>query len=572
MDLVKTGIGLTKTIKNVGRFREILNVFWRNGFDEFIIKTNLHTKIPGIVLPKKRILAALEEDPESKTFWHSLGYRLKKSFEELGPSFIKVGQLLSTREDILDPALIEELRKLQDKVAPIDFEVARSQLESSLGKKLEEVFSSIDEKPIGVASIGIVYKAKLVSGEDVVVKVKRPKIASHIKTDFEIIAFMIAQAERVSSDIKYLGISRAIDDFFKSIQLELNFLLEAQNCETLQSNISKVDEEGIFKIPKIYTELSTSDVLIMEYLDGKPFTSIRNIKDEEGELEEKLGKCVKMFTHTMLVDGFFHADLHGGNFFLLKDKKIGLIDFGLVGTLSRKNRTNLVAILFALVTNNYENLVYEFLDVADYDVIPDHEVLQRDIRDALAPYLGLSVQQIDITSMTHSIVLTLSKHQIYLPREWFIIFRALMTLDGVGKSINIDLNIFEILDEQIKDVMKDLVSKESLMEDALWIGRDAVNSARIIPRHLRWLLKEFARKKYILDIKLNGIQKEIKLISNGIYFLGMMIFAATLVFSGVFLLKESDYQKLSNIPAIVYILWALAGATIIQASVFFRQK
>ena len=110
------------------------------------------------------------------------------------------------------------------------------------------------------------------------------------------------------------------------------------------------------------------------------------------------------------------------------------------------------------------------------------------------------------------------------------------------------------------------------MEDALWIGRDAVNSARIIPRHLRWLLKEFARKKYILDIKLNGIQKEIKLISNGIYFLGMMIFAATLVFSGVFLLKESDYQKLSNIPAIVYILWALAGATIIQASVFFRQK
>ncbi|MCO4755664.1 MAG: hypothetical protein KC478_14375, partial [Bacteriovoracaceae bacterium] len=237
-----------------------------------------------------------------------------------------------------------------------------------------------------------------------------------------------------------------------------------------------------------------------------------------------------------------------------------------------KNRTNLVAILFALVTNNYENLVYEFLDVADYDVIPDHEVLQRDIRDALAPYLGLSVQQIDITLMTHSIVLTLSKHEIYLPREWFVIFRSLMTLDGVGKSINIDLNIFEILDDQIKDVMKDLVSKETLMEEALWIGRDAVNSARIIPRHLRWLLKEFARKKYVLDIKLNGIQSEIKQVSNGLYFLGMMVFAASMVFSGVFLLKDLNYQKLSSIPLIVYILWAIGGVTLIQATLFLRKK
>ncbi|MCO4753912.1 MAG: hypothetical protein KC478_05495, partial [Bacteriovoracaceae bacterium] len=319
MDIVKTGIGFTKTIRNVGRFREILNVFWRNGFDEFIIKTNLHTKIPGIVLPKKRIMAALEEDSESKTFWHSLGYRLRKSFEELGPSFIKVGQLLSTREDILDPALIKELKKLQDKVAPINFEVARAQLEKSLGKKLEEVFQSIDERPIGVASIGVVYKAKLVSGEDVVVKVKRPKIASHIKTDFEIIAFMVAQAEKVSSEIKFLGISRAIEDFFKSIQLELNFLLEAQNCQTLKANIEKIDEEKIFKIPSIYEEFSTEDVLVMELLEGKPFTAIQNIKEEDPNLEEKLGKCVKMFTHTMLVDGFFHADLHGGNFFLLPD-------------------------------------------------------------------------------------------------------------------------------------------------------------------------------------------------------------------------------------------------------------
>lgn len=572
MDIIKTGIGLTKTIRNVGRFREIINVFWRNGFDEFIIKTNLHTKIPGFVLPKKRILEALEEDSSSKTFWHSLGFRLRKSFEELGPSFIKVGQLLSTREDLFDPAFISEMKKLQDKVRPIPFELAKAELESSLGKDIEDIFESIDEEPIGVASIGIVYKARLIDGEEVVVKVKRPRIDANIRTDFEIIAFIVAQAEKVSDDFKFLGISRAIDDFFKSIQLELNFLLEAKNCENLAANIAKIDKENILHLPKVYKELSTEDVLVMERLKGKPFTQIKDLSEEAPDLGEKLLEAVKLFAHTLLVDGFFHADLHGGNFFLMPDGRIGLIDFGLVGTLSRKNRTNLVAILFALITNNYENLVYEFLDVADYDVIPNHEELQRDLRDALAPYLGLSVQETDVTALTHSIVFTLSKHQIYLPREWFIIFRALMTLDGVGKAIHIDLNIFEVLEDQIQQVMKDLVSKESLMEEALWIGRDTINSVRIIPRHIRWLLKEFARRKYVFDVKLTGIQKDIRHLSNGIYFAGMMMFAAALLFSGVFLVKDVDYTRLRSIPVLVWIFWGAAGATVARASLFIRKK
>lgn len=568
MDILKTGIGLTKTIRNVGRFREIINVFWRNGFDEFIIKTNLHTRIPGFALPKKRIQAALDEGRDGQNFWHSLGYRLRRSFEELGPSFIKVGQLLSTREDILDPELIKELRKLQDKVQPIPFSVAKSQIETSLGKKLDEVFHNIDEDPIGVASIGIVYKATLLTGEDVVVKVKRPKIASHIRTDFEIIAFMVAQAEKVAEDLKYLGIARAIEDFFKSIQLELNFLLEAKNCENLKKNLSEADKEGILYLPKVYKHVSTEDVLIMERLRGRPFTQIENLMKEAPDLEEKLMKCVKLFVRTMLVDGFFHADLHGGNFFLMPDGKIGLIDFGLMGTLSKKNRTNLVAILFALVTNNYENLVYEFLDVADYEVIPNHEELQRDLRDALAPFLGLSVQETDVTAMTHSIVSTLSKHQIYLPREWFVIFRALMTLDGVGKSINIDLNIFEVLDEQLQEVMKDLVSKESLMEEALWIGRDTLNSVRIIPRHLRWLLKEFAKKKYVFDIKVSGLQEDIRQVSNGLYFLGLVLLAASFLFSGVILVKDGDFTNWRAIPVIVWIFWGIALAVVTRAMVF----
>jgi ubiquinone biosynthesis protein len=570
MDILKTGIGLTKTIKNVSRFREILNVFWRNGFDEFIIKSNLHSKIPGIVLPKKRIQEALSQYDEEKDFWQSVGYRLRRSFEELGPSFIKVGQLLSTREDILEPALIKELKLLQNKVQGIPFEDARDIIENNLYGKVEDVFSSIEEEAIGTASIGLAYKGVLTTGEEVVIKVRRPNIKKTLTIDFEIIAFIVAQIEKVSSNFKYLGASRAIEDFFKSTQLELNFLIEAQNGIKLKKNLQEIDKEEIFSLPKIYSEFSTEEILVMEFLDGTPFTEISSIENAP-DLEEKMMKSVRMFTHTMLADGFFHADLHGGNFFLLKNGKIGLIDFGLMGSLSKKNRTNLVAILLALVTNNYENLVFELLDVADYDDIPNHEELVRDLQDSLAPFVGLSVQQMDATMLVHSIVTTLSKHQMYLPREWFVIFRSLMTLDGVGKSIEIDLNIFEVIDEEIHGIMKELMSKESIMEDAMWIGRDALNSVRIIPRHIKWMLKEFAKKKYRLDVQITGLQKDIGNISKSMYFIGLMFMSSTLIFSGVFLVKDIQITTLEQVPVISWIFWGLAFVTSMRASVFIKK-
>lgn len=573
MDIVRTGIGITKTIKNVSRLREILSVFAKNGFDEFLIQSNIHTKIPGFVLPKSRIQKAISEfDSKDKDFWKTIGFRLRKSFEELGPSFIKVGQLLSSREDIFDAALIAELKMLQNKVQGIDFELAKEIIERNLERPINEVFQSIEQTPIGTASIGIVYKGVLKTGEQVVVKVRRPDIKKILKTDFEIIEFIVSQLEKVSKDLRYMGVSRAVDDFFKSIQLELNFLVEANNCDRLAKNLEKIDKEKILTVPKVYKEFSTDEILVMELLDGTPFNSIKKLEDLDPDLEIKLIKSVKSFTHTMLADGFFHADLHGGNFFYMPDGRIGIIDFGLMGTLSKKNRTNLVAILYALLTNNYENLVFEFLDVADYEIIPNHDILIRDIQDTLAPFIGLNIQDLDATELVHAIVSTLSKHQIYLPREWFIIFRALMTLDGVGKSVNINLNIFEIIDDEIYEIMEGLINKDAIVEDAVWLGRDVLNSLRVLPRHIKWVLRELARKKYVIDVKLNGIQKEIKLISSGLFFMGMMVFASTCLFSGIYMVRDLQLTKIDQVPIVSWILWGIASITIFRASIFIKLK
>ena len=570
MDLIRTGIGLTKTIKNVQRFREILTVFAKHGFDEFIIGTKLNAVIPNFVIPQSRF--EKEDDLDDHSFWNSVGYRLRKSFEELGPSFIKVGQLLASREDILAPALISQLKMLQNKVTSISFDEAKSVLTENIEYRISDVFESIEEGPIGVASIGIVYKGVLKeNGEPVVVKIQRPNIRRIIQTDFEIIAFIVQRLEKSSEEIKFLGLSRAIDDFFKSIQNELNFLIEANNNKKLKMIIESHDEKGTLVVPKVYRELSSEKVLVMEYLDGVPFNDIKDIS-QYPILKENLEEGVRIFMHTMLSDGFFHADLHGGNFFRLKDDKIGLIDFGLVGTLSKKNRSNLVAILYALLSNNYENLVYEFLDVADYEVIPDHDLLVHDIRDALLPFVGMSVQEMDATALTYAIVSTLSKHEIYLPRDWFIIFRSLMTLDGAGKTLNVDLNIFEIIEGEMKEVLEELVSKDTLVEEAAWLGRDLLNSFRIIPRHLRWLLKEFAKKKYQLELNISGVNEELNMIARSFYFVGLMILTSVFCLCGVLILGDSVVKHPQDIPVLTYIFWGLASAAFFRATLLYKIK
>ena len=570
MSVIKKSIDLGKTIRNVSRLREILSVFAKHGFDEIIIRSKLNKVIPNFVLPKS-ITRDINNALNDYDFWRSVGRRLKLAFEELGPSFIKVGQLLASREDIFNPAFIQELKLLQDQVKPIPFDQAKSLIEENLGQKIETIFSSIDETPIGVASIGIVYKAELLSGEKVVLKLRRPGIKKNLLTDFEIIAYIVSNIERVAPEFKFLGVQRIIEDFFKSIKLELNFLVEANNSLKLKRNLEKIDKQNILVIPKVYRELSSEKLLVMELLDGTPFNEIdKDIVNTQ--LRDNLHQCMKYFLHTMLADGFFHADLHGGNFFHLKDDHIGLIDFGLVGNLSKRNRTSLVAILYALLTNNFENLVYEFLDVADYEELPNHDHLIRDLRENLTPYIGLSVQEMDATALTHSLVSTLSRHHVYLPREWFIILRALMTLDGVGKSLKVDLNIFEIIDGEIHGILAELVSKEALLEDSVWLGRDIMNSLRIVPRHLSWILKEFAKKNYRLDIELKGIDHELNLLTRSVYFFGMMLLTSALFIAGTLIVQDITVTSVQDLPLLTILFWSLSGGVLVRAFFIFKLK
>lgn len=558
MDLIKTGIGLSKTIKNAARFREIVAVFSRNGFGGLIAKSGMVSaaEIPGAVDEE------ISEEGDGEEKWRKVGHGLRISFEELGPSFVKMGQLLATREDLLHPALIRELKKLQDRVRPIPFTEARVLIEESLGRPLESVYAELEEVPIGTASIGVVYRGKLQTGERVVVKVRRPGIEKVLRTDFEIVSFMVTQVERVSEGARIIGVSRMVADFFRATMQELNFMVEAQNCERLTLNLKRIDMGQDFVIPKVFREFSSPSVLVLEYLDGKPFNQFRSLSELSPETVQKLERSVNLFAHTLLADGFFHADLHGGNFFIMRDGRIGLVDFGLMGTLSRKNRANLVAILWAVVNHDYENMVYEFLEVADTEGVPDHEGLIRDIKDHLSPFMGLSVREINVTEMVRAIIYTLSKHRVYLPREWFIIFRALMTLDGAGKSVGLDLNIFKILEADLPKLLGEVFSTERAKEEALWVGKDMLTALRVVPKHLKWFLRDSARRGYALELKVQGADEHVRSVSRSLYFLGLALLSGMLAIAGTLPFMGRMPGNLASVPTLSWIMWGISAVVL----------
>lgn len=561
MDPIRTGIKFGQTIRNVARLREIVTIFARHGFAEFVAHGGVMTYLPDFVLPagKKTIKQEMKEEGE-RDWGQIIGSRLRLCFEELGPAFIKFGQLLCSREDIFDEGFISEMRLLRDQVKPIDFSAVRASVQEGLSQPIDSIFKNIENKPLGTASIGVVYKAQLLNGDDVILKVRRPGIERTMQTDFSIILFLSGQAERISEEIRFLGVTRMVNDFASSIQNELNFNVEALNCDRLRQNCAKHDPDGAFYIPKVYRDLTRENFLVAEFLKGIKFSDHVEMDAQRDKVLPLLDKGVAVFIKTFLADGFFHADLHGGNLFYLADEnRIGVVDFGLVGSLGKKGRQSFIAIVYSLVSHNYENLVYEFLDVAEYDMPPDMDVLVGDVRSSLSPYIGLTIQQTNYSEIFQLILHTLKKHQVYLPREWFVVFRALMTLDGVGKALDYDLDVFALLQKDIGSLVKKSFSKEELMEEGFWAGRDMIGMLRLIPRHAKWFLRSLSRGGYAFELKHVGVEESVSKLTSSMEFLGFSFLAGIFTFSGAFLLDTSVIPNFKAIPPIVWVFWVLGA-------------
>ncbi len=441
-------VSVLSAVRDLARLREISSVLVRHGFGEVVARA-------GFGRPRKKGKAAPEEGgdaPEIPTEEVEKGEdekrrvsiheRARLVLQDLGPSFIKLGQIASTRSDVLPAELITELKKLQDDVPPAPFEQIKEVVEASLGAPLADVFLSFEEKPHATASIGQVHRAQLANEEgphQVVVKVQRPGVVPTVMRDLELLHMMAAAIERAIPDSRIYSPIGLVQQFDRSITTELNFTTEADNAEKFAQNFAGKER---VRFTRVFKQASSKHVLTLEFFDGKKLDkAVAEGADGPKIAKIALGLIVKM----IFEDGFFHADPHPGNVIIMGPNEapiVGMIDVGMVGRLSPELRERTVDLMVAAVRK-------DMIGVADalYSIgRPTKKIDMREYRAEVSmlaeKYLGKPLKEISLSAMIRDLVQGAIKYGVEIPTDFMLVGKALMTVEGIGKQIDPELDVF----------------------------------------------------------------------------------------------------------------------------------
>lgn len=523
MGIVRRSIQITRAVKGAGRLRQILTVLSRHGFGDVIQRLNLDSYLPGK-------LTRWAEADETR----GIGERMRLAFQELGPTFVKLGQVLSMRPDLIPDHVIDELVKLQDQVAPLPFETVQEILNRELGFQVQASFQEIRAEPLGSASIGQVHEAVLRSGERVVIKVLRPGIRKIIETDIALLTFMAEMFEKYFPELRVLNPKVFVEEFFKSLQYELDFKIEANNIEKIKKN-SEDFPDLVF--PKVYRELSTHEILVLERFDG-----IR-LNDKEAVMRSSVDRTkiaslgARAFLYSVMKHGLFHGDLHGGNLFILPGDRLGVIDFGIVGRLSQKSRDQLVTMVWSLIQEDYETLCYTYAELGSVDTSVDFDSFQREVRNVLSPYLGLNLNDVNSGRVLIEATKIAAKYQIRVPGDWMLVFRALLTMEGMGRLLDPKFDMIATGEELISDLVKIQLSPSRLRGEAFKVSRDVISLVEILPRNLRWAIRKFAKNDYALEFKSPELARVAVTLDRGSKRVARSISALAFLLTGAILIQ-----------------------------------
>ncbi|MBN1178988.1 MAG: AarF/ABC1/UbiB kinase family protein [Anaerolineae bacterium] len=420
-----------RSIRHFQRYREIVQVFATQGFGELIDLLELQ---PYLALPR-RVLRGRQpvETPLGAPA------RLRLALEALGPTFIKLGQVLSTRPDLLPPPFIAELSKLQDTVPPEPWEPIKQRIENELGAPPDRLFATFNPIPLAAASLSQVHAATLPSGEHVVVKVQRPGIRRVIQTDLEIL-FDVSQ---VLDERTFLGeiydLPAIAEEFSDTLKAELDFYREARNADRFRKNFAN---EPFLHIPKVYWDLTTAHVMTMERISGIKIDNLDAL-DAMGYDRKRIAEnAARMIVKQVLEDGFFHADPHPGNFVVMRGEVIGAMDFGMVGHLGRSMQADLSRLYIVAVQLDEEGIVDQLVRM---EVVPgtvDRRALQRDISRLLRKYYGMPLGSVRAREVIEEIMPIVFEHHLYMPSDLWLLAKTLGMMEGVGLQLDPTFDMF----------------------------------------------------------------------------------------------------------------------------------
>lgn len=524
---------LTQFSKNATRFKEVVSILMKYGLANWI-KANDPDFIKGL----------LKSSDGEKIFDLPPETRLRLALIELGPTFIKLGQILSTRADLVGPEMAEDLTRLQADVPADSPDVVQRLVEQELGRPLLEMFVEFDMEPMGSASIGQAHRAVLQSGEVVVVKVQHDGIETKIIDDLEILKSLAELAERYDPDLRFYQPRLTVADFSRSLLRELDFRREQRSLSQFQQNFE--DNEWVH-IPRTYPEYSSRRVLTMEMLTGYSIKNTERFHEEQIDSQEFITNSANLYLEMIFRDRFFHADPHPGNIWVLPGGRLGLLDFGMTGRLDNDMREELEGILIAAVDNDPERLTDHVLRIAIVPNSVDRGGLKSDIDDFLSEYVNVAVDDVDLSATLNTLTDILRAHHILLPAGLSLLLRVLVMLEGTSRLLDRNFSLADLIKPYAVKSIQRRYSPKKLFAQARNSYRDWDRLMKIVPRELYDFIIRNRDGKFDISIEHRSLEKVTKWLVHG-------ILSAALFLGGAMIISQA-------IPPLIWGVSAIGLAT-----------
>lgn len=527
----------TRSVRGLNRLRQIAQVLTRHGFGHIVAQINLTRFVPVWMLRKKLAPPPVDEGASA------VGRRLTRVCIDLGPTFVKLGQMMSSRADILPAPVLHELRTLQDDVPPFDTSVAMSIIAEDLGRPVDECFASIEEKPIASASIGQVHRAKGRNGDDLVIKVRRPDIENAITLDMQLLRWLAQSVETLMPELSGYRPAMIADEFDQLLTRELDYINEASSTARFAEAFR--GDPGI-RVPDVLWDLCGPRVLTLQALSG---TNLDVLLSNQDGLSEKIDRrlvarrLADCYLKQMFELGSFHADPHPGNILVDPPARISLIDFGQVGTITDEFMTELVVFAYACVNNEMDVVVETFADADSLGRGTDRRALSRSLQTLLDKYHGLPLKRVDVGTLFAECSDVLRRHDVVIPRDLAVLIKAIGTVGTVMARLDPDLNLLELIKPRIKKAMGDRFSPRQLARFATLAGWDVLSIFRRAPGQIRAGLRRFAKGGWELHVRHENLDRlidELDRSSNRLAF--SIVIAAIIVGSSVVISAGSELK------------------------------
>lgn len=534
---------ISKRIRHIKRYQEIVAVLVKYGFGYIVKDVGLFHLLS---LPKQIISDFSTESASSAP----LAAKIRAMLEELGPTFIKLGQMLSLRSDIIPEQIADELRKLQDSVTPIDPEQIEKTIEEQLGAPVSEVFASFEKDCFAAASIAQVHRAVLHSGERVIIKVRRPEIEAIINNDIEILWDLASLVEKRYVWARELQLTEIVDEFSNAIRNEIDYFREGRNAEKIRDYFSN---NASVIIPKIYWDYSTHQLLTMEQIQGMKFGELINASPDSVNKKLIAERIVRSFLDQALDAGVFHGDPHPGNFFFFPDNKICYIDFGQVGVLSEEMKFHFSSLIIGLMRGDTEMLQRTLFEMSPTPDKLDERQFQMDLTALRDQYYELPFRDVHIGKVVHDVFQLTNKHHIVIPTNYTLLGKALITLEGMINQLDNAISILELAEPYGRKLLIERLDPQRLAKKWSRSLFQALTHSVQLPSLLTKTLKHLNTGKTHVEMELPQLDlllSKLDRVANRISF-SIILLAFSIILCGLIIGETMGaHPFLSQIPVL----------------------